>query len=114
MIYLASVYSYNATPELLEERFKLVETYVAKHKDKPIFSPIVYGHQMAKDYDFPVNFEYWQERNHAFIDACDEVWILKMDDWDKSKGVADEIEYAMKTHKPVRMVSLEDEATPNV
>lgn len=70
-----------------------------------VFSPITHNHEMAKRYDLPKTFEYWRKANHSFIDWCDTVFVLKLDGWDESDGVDDEINYAAVMNKPVIFVN---------
>lgn len=105
MIYLASPYS-DSDPSIVEKRFKLASqaTVIALNRGEIIYSPIVHCHQLAIDYDLPKTFDFWQSYNFGMINHCTTVFVLAIDGWDKSVGVAGEIEYAKKKGKPVVFV----------
>ena len=104
MIYLASPYTAdNETTEIirykkvLEMTKRLIET-----GDVLVFSPIVYTHPIYKASDIiKGDYAYWGEFNRKMIDACDKVVVLMLDGWDKSVGIASEVEYAQKQGKSV-------------
>lgn len=64
-----------------------------------VFSPISHSHIIAKTHGLPDDAEYWKESNHEFIDWCDQVCVVKLDGWEESTGVGDEIQYAQMTDK---------------
>lgn len=70
-----------------------------------VFSPITHSHEMAKKYDLPITFEYWAAANHSMIDWCDTVMVLKLNGWNESKGVKDEVEYSVCANKEVVFVN---------
>ena len=52
----------------------------------------------------PDNTEFWLEFCRVFVRAAEEVYVLDMDGWDKSGGVADEIHEAKELNIPVYLV----------
>ena len=103
MVYLASPYS-SPVPAVREARFRLVcrkaaELMRAGHK---IFSPIAHTHPIAVAGELPLGFDFWSEYDREFLEFCDEVWVLCLDGWEESKGVAAEIDIATKLGKPIR------------
>lgn len=74
--------------------------------------PIVSSHPIAVAYDLPKDFRFWLDLNHKLIDACAEVWVLCLEGWDESAGVADEIAYARSTSKTIRYVDPLDVTAP--
>lgn len=111
LIYLASPYS-TPCPVLLEERVKRTGEAAAKliEKGHLIFSPIVSSHPIAHLVSFsPVNhaegeLSGWMAYDFAMIDKCDEVWVLMLDGWEKSRGVEAETDYAEERGKPVKFI----------
>jgi nucleoside 2-deoxyribosyltransferase len=110
LIYLASPYS-APTKEQMLQRTKDVQVATAKliEQGHLIFSPIVHTQPIEDIVSFsPVNTEGemsgWMKYDFAMIDKCDEVWVLKIDGWEASRGVAAEIQYARHTRKLVRSV----------
>lgn len=104
--YLASPYT-NKDQNIVNDRVKKINKAASELMSQGhiVFSPISHSHHMALENDMPTTFEFWQEQNHAFIDWCDSVFVLMLPVWTESKGVADEIEYAIKTGKPVYYIS---------
>lgn len=103
MIYLATPYTAGTSHmskegkiETINERYQQTKEYLVKHMDECIFSPIVHSHEIANEFDLPLTFEYWSEVNHKFLDACSELWVLQLDGWSVSEGIADEIKYAIE------------------
>jgi len=90
LIYLASPYSNPRAAIRLERYFatlrftstKLLEGYA-------IFSPIVYGEQMAGE--IGTTFEAWANLNDRMIAACDAFWVLMLPGWQESRGIAHEL-----------------------
>ena len=53
-------------------------------------------------------FSFWKKHDLNYIDASDEVWVLKMPGYTESVGICAEIDYAMKWGKPVKFIECED------
>lgn len=107
MIYLASPYSHD-DPEVRERRFRQVCAAAARlmRGGHHIFSPIAHSHPIALAGNLPGDFEYWRAYDEAMIAACAEVWVLRLDGWQDSKGIEAEIMIAASTGKPVRFINL--------
>jgi hypothetical protein len=102
MIYLASPYSH-PSPQVREARFVLVrEATLRLLQTLVVFSPIVYSHQFSAF--IGTDFSAWQTFDNAMIDAAKELWVLKIDGWETSNGVWNEIEHAKATGKPVKYI----------
>ena len=93
--YIASPYTHK-NEEVRNERFRQVMRFTANlmRLEIPCYSPIVHCHELANSHQLPTTFEYWIKMNHAMIDASRGVIVLKLEGWEESKGVKDEIEYA--------------------
>jgi hypothetical protein len=103
MIYLASPYS-DPNPAVRENRYIVTRVFTlwALEQPLPMFSPSVYGHEFGAQLGYV--FEAWQTLNDAMVRACEQVWVLRLDGWDKSRGVAHEIELARSLGKPILYV----------
>ncbi len=66
-----------------------------------VFSPISHSHRVAHHMDNHNDGELWIEQDIPFLEMADEVAILKIDGWDKSKGIAKETLIAKRLNKPV-------------
>ena len=71
---------------------------------KPVYSPIVSNHEVAKHHDLPKDWAYWEKIDFMFIDACQELWVLMMEGWEESKGVQAEIKYAQARDIPIKYI----------
>lgn len=110
LIYLASPYS-SEFADITERRVRQVESAAAHliEKGHLIFSPIVHSHPIADQVSFssqnvPGAMSPWMKYDHAMIDKSDELWVLMLPEWEKSLGVANEIEYALSQGKTVRYI----------
>jgi hypothetical protein len=97
MIYLASPYS--GTPEQMEHRYRLALAYTATQLrlGVAIFSPIVYGHQLAKEVG--TFAAAWKALNEAMILHSKELWVLEIEGWQESSGVQQEISLFQFLHQ---------------
>jgi hypothetical protein len=103
-IYLASPYTH-PDPEIVNARVKAINAHAA-HLMRPgqghiVFSPISHSHPIAMENNLPTTFEFWAKQNHAMIDWCNVVMVLRLYRWQESKGIADEIRYAKLIDKKV-------------
>lgn len=104
-VYLAAPYTHRST-KIMDSRADQIAKKTAElmNEGMLIYSPITSTHQLAKDFKMPQDFIFWQELNHSLIDWAHEVWVFRITGWEKSKGVADEIKYAIETGKPINYI----------
>lgn len=105
MIYLASPYSH-IDPAVRLQRFETV-CFVAANLMKEghhIFSPIAHTHPICLKLDLPFAFEFWKSLDEEMITFCSDFWIVRMDGWSISKGVAAETAFAVKLGKSIRYI----------
>jgi hypothetical protein len=107
LIYLASPYSHSNI-EIQKQRFEEIMELTAKLMKEGyyIYSPIAATHPMAVAHELPTDWNYWKNYIGLILPKCDELWIAKMEGWDKSKGVAGEIEMAQKLNIPIKYIDL--------
>lgn len=98
MIYLATPYSH-PEPEIREARYKqaLWLTNYFLSSGQKVFSPIVYGHHITKEFS-PDKYEavHWENWNNHVINRCEELWYHNLDLLLPSSGVGLEIRYAQR------------------
>ncbi len=108
-IYVASPYSH---PDRDVERqryadvmrfmtFLVTETLTLPTSPSP-YSPIVHCHQWAEDYELPKDAQWWKKFNFDYIQKASGLYVLRLDGWRESKGVAMEIDFAQTLHLPIR------------
>lgn len=60
-----------------------------------VFSPLSHSHPISFHCKVdPCDHDFWLKQDLWILDICDEMHILCLDGWEKSKGIATEIEYA--------------------
>lgn len=101
MIYLASPYSHPDTV-IRHHRFAEARNATAWLLKKKcwVYSPIVHCHELTTIYALPTYFTYWQQYNEDMIKRCDHLYILTLEGWNKSEGVAAEWKYARALNIP--------------
>lgn len=123
MIYVASPYSTGAKTDsdedkaIRQRRYEMVKKYVASNIDQNLFSPIIYWHDIAEQYDLPVDPDTYWKKNRDYIRRCDTVLILNIANdpdwpWDSSEGVKQEGTFAMSCGIPVHKIDFYDENLP--
>ena len=108
IIYIASPYSHS-NPEVIEENYKKVADLSAHLCSQGIvaLSPIVYGHNLLSFKEMPNDWIFWSNFCISLLKKSDELWVYKMDGWNYSRGVAEEIEYAIKNNIHVKYLDFE-------
>jgi len=89
--YLAIPYSHinNHVEELRFEIANAISTRLMK-EGEIIFSPISHTHPMVK-YGLPGDWNYWKEQDIAFLDICNELYVVMLKGWKESTGIPAEI-----------------------
>jgi hypothetical protein len=115
-IYLASPYSdiHRAVRYL---RFTLAELCCANlfRSGITVYSPIVHNHSMARRHSLPDDAEWWRTHNETMLEQAHKLWILDIDGWRHSEGIAAEIAFwtARSNDRPggpgIMLVSIEGE-----
>ena len=95
MIYIASPYS-SPFKSVMEERYysTLQFTYSQLRSGKPVFSPIVHCHEMAKILQIDGTFKTWQDYNLAMLKSAHALYVFCLTGWQNSIGVTEEIAFA--------------------
>lgn len=109
MIYLASPYSH-PDKDIREQNYIKVTKKAAElvSKGLVVVSPITYGHTLLDYKEMPTDWEFWNNFCLSILRHCDELWVYKMDGWNRSRGVAEEIEFAVKNNLHIKYIEYED------
>lgn len=90
--YLASPYTH---PSALvrEQRYRDLQHYAGPLMAMGyyLYAPILNTHPVASQYSLPMEFEWWEGFNRAFIERSAGIIVADMDGWRESRGVAHEI-----------------------
>ena len=108
LIYLACPYTHRDS-RVSVDRFREVNKVAAGliKEGFLVFSPISHSHPITV-HGIRGDFEYWKEFDKAIMDLCEELYVLKLEGWRESKGVAFEMSYMESKGKPVVYVEPED------
>jgi len=113
MIYLASPYSH-PDADVREHRYRQVVWHLANLilEGEIVYCPIAHSHDVAQMITDRIqhqadvfSFEFWRATDEAMMACCSEIRVLCLPGWEKSVGVAAEIEYMLQHNKPVEYVS---------
>ena len=110
IVYLAQPYTHS-DPWVRQERYlqAVKASAILTQRGVIVYSPIMHSHPInwvGKNSD-DVN-AFWMRLNSPFIQVCGKVLVLKLDGWERSKGVADEIEQALRLKIPVEYAEMDD------
>lgn len=92
MIYIASPYTH-ASSQVRQARFEAVARFCGDLVTRGVvaFSPIVHYHPIAQLCDLPGSWSFWEPFCLAHLVRADSVLVLKLEDWNHSRGVREEI-----------------------
>lgn len=109
MIYLASPYTHQ-DKKIMESRFNDAVSACAfiMQKGFIVYSPIVHMHPIAIAHDLPRDWEYWKKVDSEMVTRCDSFWILTLDGWKQSLGIANELQIAKNKYIPCFLASITD------
>lgn len=95
VIYVASPYSH-PDAKVREYRYERVRAFTASllRRNLTPFSPIVYCHELAKDFSLPTDAESWKRFNDQMLSLSVAMVVLCLEGWQESLGVTHEIEEA--------------------
>lgn len=109
IIYIASPYSSTDEKKRIEN-YEKVSKFTAHliSNGAVAISPIAYGHPLLGFVDMPGDWEFWKNFCITFLEKCDEMIVLQLEGWDKSRGVLEEIEYCKNKNIPVWYMTQQD------
>jgi hypothetical protein len=73
-----------------------------------VFSPIVHCHMLAEMYDLPTDFTFWEHYCLGMLRQASEIVVLRLDGWEQSIGLRQEVSYAHANSIPVRSIAAKD------
>jgi len=66
-----------------------------------VYSPISQNHPIASEHSLPTKWDFWEKMDYEFLGICDQMMVLCLDGWKKSRGVTAEIQYAKFNKIPI-------------
>ena len=105
-IYLASPYSH-PDPDVRSDRAAAAMAVAVDlmRAGLAVFSPIAHSHAIAMIHDLPGDWGFWEAQDIPLLHHAAELYVLTLDGWDSSRGVASEIAYARSLDKPITYIS---------
>lgn len=109
VVYLAAPYSHEDN-KVREERYKTVTSVAADlvSKGKTVFSPLTMTHAIdvvLQSRGMLLDSEFWVDFDRPFMEMCSEIVVLKLDGWESSRGIANEIEFFKSKNRPVHFLN---------
>ena len=94
MYYLASPYSSGNDHSMKQNYYDVVRAQANLLKNGlTVISPIAAMHVGANMHSLPKTYGFWKDHCLNMLACCDGIIVLKINGWDKSNGVKDEIEF---------------------
>ena len=107
LIYVASPYNH-PDEDVRWIKYRKVSRYTANliANGTVAMSPIAYGHPLLDFAEMPYDWPFWSNFCLTFLEVCSEMHVLKMEGWDKSRGVAEEIAFAKAIGISIKYIQL--------
>ena len=110
LIYLGGPYSHpdETVRKKRYNTYRKASMLILDKHDCLVFSPITHSHPIVTVKNFPErlwSYDIWLQLDRRLLSVCDELWILDIDGWQDSKGVALEIEHAKEIGIPIKMIT---------
>jgi len=101
-IYLASPYSH-PDPAVRLDRYHRVALVAGKlmQEGYTVFCPIAHSHQIGIALNKPTDHAFWVAQDMPFLRAASSIYVLILDGWKESVGVAYEIALAYEMDKGI-------------
>ncbi len=109
IVYLACPYT-DPDPSVRVLRFNAATEAAADliRAGQVVYSPITMTHPIDLVLAGKTNTlgsDYWVAFDGAFMDVCSEIVVLKLEGWERSRGIRREIAYFEAHGKPIRLLS---------
>jgi hypothetical protein len=103
MIYISSPYTSPYSEVVIQrvERTKQFVFWLIQLGYHPLSIPIHY-HDMSLEYPFDYNYKWWDAFCEPFLKRSDELFVLMLDGWLESHGIAEEIKLARELEIPIK------------
>lgn len=121
-VYVATPYSH-ADPEVMESRYRAAIVAAAHFMAQGFiaFSPIAHSHEIGKHIGKTAGghadngvHNFWMHQDLPMLARADALFVLTLDGWKESRGVAEEVEFAVRNGIPVYHVEPASIAALNI
>lgn len=70
-----------------------------------VYSPVAYGHAIDGYFDDRgVSESYWRRHGIAMLRRSDQLWILKLEGWEESRGLEAELDVARRSNMEITYI----------
>lgn len=104
-VYLASPFTHPDS-QVRRERYIKACAHAARLMldGQAVFAPIPHSYSIEDHFPQLEGFDFWMHQDLPILHHAAKLIVLKLDGWDKSKGVAREMEYAKENGIPVEFM----------
>jgi hypothetical protein len=115
LLYLASPYTHQ-DKKIMHERYLLVDKAAARLLKLGVmtYPPIAMNARWNQYEAFDHTWKAWETFDKNLLERCDGLLVLMIDGWERSIGIASEIEYARSLNMPIGYVTYEDLMDNNI
>ncbi len=101
LIYVACAFG-QVDPEIRQQRIESVSRFCAEkmRQGVVVFCPLIHNYHILK-YGLPIGWSYWEKFNKELLKRCDRLYVLKLEDWEKSIGIQAEVAIARSFNIPI-------------
>jgi hypothetical protein len=106
--YLATVYRKHEAG--LDAAAEEAARYAAAFTDAgiPVFAPIPHGHAIAKHSQTSPDAQFWADLQFHFMRPAYGLIVVRMDHWNESSGIKEEIKFFTAARRPIIHVNTDD------
>lgn len=105
IIYVAIPFSH-PNEQIRNDRFEIANKYSAKlmMQGHIVFSPISHSFPISKHIGNPNDSEFYVKQDLHWLRHCDEMHVLTIDGWEKSKGIKKETAFAIENNVNIKHI----------
>ena len=79
-----------------------------------VFSPISHTHPIAEQCELPKGWDFWHKYDRAMLSRCSKLYVLALEGWMESVGVAAELKIAHELNIPITYINEDGETWPEL
>ena len=110
ILYLAVPFTHS-DPKIRENRFQTACRAAAKLMESGItvFSPLSHSVPIVRHGNLDeLDSTFWLSMDTPILRHCDEILVLCLDGWEESRGVKEEMLFALENNMPITMIEEKD------
>jgi hypothetical protein len=113
LIYLACPYN-SPNPQIMEERARTANRIAAElmARGALVFSPLTHNLPLLRE-GLPAGWSHWAEFDQTVLERCDKLIVVKLEGWEDSAGVRNELKLARDRNMPIEFLDPAGYGTDN-